>query len=279
MKEVSFSSESLLIRIEEQIAIANQRTKELKDAADEAAHIGKFLEKITSFFNRGWFLHIIALTEKEAPLLEKMRNANHSAIPSLEEIFQAAREWLEELKPYRFPTYLEEACCTANLPLDKDSRHPHYKLKNGFFQLYIDEHKRTMRLSNIEGRICEIPADIEAIITVLKRENQRLFERPFDAKKFLKKIRAHYLSLLKVEKLSDGSSIPIRNISRRLAKNEKEFRSDEFLIDFSRLLEQETIEIDGRKLELQQTKSVDQAMFISTRTAQGYVGSILFKKV
>lgn len=107
MKEVSFSSESLLIRIEEEIAIANQRTKELKAAADEAVHIGKVLEKITSLFNRGWFLHIVALTEKEAPLLEKMRNANHSAIPSLEQIFQAARERLEELKPYRFPTYLE----------------------------------------------------------------------------------------------------------------------------------------------------------------------------
>ena len=92
-----------------------------------------------------------------------------------------------------------------------------------------------MRLSNIEGRICEIPADIEAIIDVLKRENQRLFERSFDAKKFIRKIRTHYLALLKVEKLSDGSSISIRDITRRLAKIEKDFRSDEFLIDLSRL--------------------------------------------
>lgn len=279
MKEASPFPESLLTRIGEQTAIADQKAKELKAAADEAVYIHKVLEKITSFLNQGWLLHVLALIDKEAQLLQKMRADNHPAISSLEEIYQTTKERAEEFKSYRFPAYLEEACCTANLSLDKNSRHPHYKFKNGFFQLDIDEYKKTARLSNTETRLCEIPADIGAIVDVVKREYQRLFERSFDAKKFLKKLRTQYLALLKTEKLADGSSIPIRNITRRLGKNEKGFRTDEFLIDLSRLVEQDAIEIDGRKLELQQTKFAEQGMLLHSASARGYVGFILFKKI
>lgn len=279
MKEFSPSPEFLLTRIEEQTVIADQTAKKQKAVADEASHIYKVLEKITLYLKRGWFLHVLALTDKEAPLLEKMRANNHPAIPSLEEIFQTARERVEELKPHRFPSYLEEACCTANLALDKDSRHPNYKFKNGFFHLHIDEHKKTARLSNTTTTLCEIPADIAAIVDVLKSENQRLFERSFDAKKFLKKIRVQYLALLKIEKLSDGTSIPIRNITRRLGKNEKGFRTDEFLVDLSRLIEQEILEIDGQRFELQQTKFADQGLLLHSKVTQSYVGFVLFKKI
>lgn len=279
MTEASPFPESLLTLAGEQTAIAAQKAKALKAEADEAAHIHKIWEDIISFLSRRWLLHVLALIDKEAPLLKKMRADNHPAIPSLEEIYRITKEQAEEFKSYRFPTYLEEACRAANLSLDKDSRHPHYKFESGFFQLNVDDHKKTARLSNNETRLCEVSADIEAIIEAVQRERKRVFERPFDAKKFLKKLRIQYLAVIKSEKLSDGSSVPIRHITRRLGKNEKGFRTDEFLIDLSRLVERGAIEIDGRQFELQQTKYAEQGMLLHGAAGRGYIGFILFKKV
>lgn len=279
MTEASPLPESLLTLAGEQTAIAAQKAKALKVEADEAAHIHKVWEDITSYLSRGWLLHVLALIDKEAPLLKKMRADNHPAISLLSEIYRTTKEQAEEFKSYRFPAYLEDACRAANLSLDKDSRHPHYKFERGFFQLDVDDHKKTARLSDNETRLCDFPADIKAIIEAVQRERKRVFERPFDAKKFLKKLRSQYLAVLKNEKLSDGSSIPIRHITRRLGKNEKGFRTDEFLIDLSRLVEQGATEIDSRQLELQQTKYTEQGMLLHGAAGQGYIGFILFKKV
>jgi hypothetical protein len=42
--------------------------------------------------------------------------------------------------------------------LDRDSAHPNYKFEKGFFQIRIDEHKKTARLSNYElPKLCELP--------------------------------------------------------------------------------------------------------------------------
>lgn len=279
MTEASPFPESLLTLAGEQTAIAAQKAKALKVNADEAAHIHKVWEDITSYLSRRWLLHLLALIDKEAPLLKKMKADDHPAIPFLEEIYRTTKEQAEELKSYRFPTYLEEACRAANLSLEKDSRHPHYKFEKGFFQLSVDDHKKTARLSDNETRLREFPADIEAIIEAVQRERKRVFERPFDAKKFLKKLRNQYLAVLKDEKLSDGSSILIRRITCRLGKKEKGFRTDEFLIDLSRLVEHRAIEIDGWQFELQQTKNTEQGMLLHGTAGRGYIGFILFKKV
>ncbi len=87
------------------------------------------------------------------------------------------------------------------------------------------------------------------------------------------------MAVIKNEKISDGSSVPIRHITRRLGKNEKGFRTDEFLIDLSRLVEQGATEVDGRQFELQQTKNTEQGMLLHGAAGRGYIGFILFKKV
>ncbi len=189
MTEARPFPESLLTLAGEQTAIAAQKAKALKAEADEAAHIHKIWEDVNSLLSQGWLLHVLALIDKQAPFLKKMRSDNHPAISLLEKIHRTTKEQAEEFKSYRFPAYLEEACRAANLSLDKDSRHPHYKFEKGFFQLEVDDYKKTARLSDNETRLCEFPADIEAIIKAVQRERKRVFERPFDAKKFLKKLR------------------------------------------------------------------------------------------
>jgi hypothetical protein len=255
--------EPLLNIAEEQTAKAAQKAKELQAQAEEAASIQKLWEDIALFMRRGWLLHLLDVIDKRDPLLKKMKADNHPTISFLEEIQQAAKEQATQIKPYRFPAHLEDACRTANLLLDRDSAHPIYKFEKGFFQLRIDDHKKTARLSDYESpKLCDLPADIGAIVEVVQREQKRVFGRKFDAKAFLKKLRKQYLEVLKMEKLSDGSSIPIRHITRRLGKKEKGFRTDEFLIDISRLVEQSLIEIDGKKLEFAQTKDINQGLLL-----------------
>jgi hypothetical protein len=271
--------ESLLNIAEEQTAKADQKAKGLQAQADEAASIQKLCQNVTSYLRRGWTLHLLDAIDKQDSLIKKMKADNHPTISFLEEIYQIAKDQVAQIKPYRFPAELEGGCRAANLPLDRDSAHPNYKFENGFFQIRIDDHKKTARLSDYElPKLCEVPADVGAIIEAVQREQKRVFGRKFDAKVFLKKLRKQYLEVIKKQKLTDGSSIPIRDITRRLGKNEKGFRTDEFLIDLSRLVEQNFTEIEGRKFEFTQTKDTTQGLLLHIENKR-YIGSILFKKV
>ena len=271
--------EPLLNIAEEQTAQAVQKAKELQAQADEAASIQKLWQNVTSYLKRGWILHLLDAIKKQDALVKKMRADNHPTILYLEEIYKISKEQASQIKFYRFPAELEEACRIANLPLDRNSAHPNYKFEKGFFQLHIDDQKKIARLVDYESpKLCDLPADIGAIVEAIQREYKRVFGRKFDAKAFLKKLRKQYTEVLKKDKLSDGSSIPIRHITRRLGKNEKGFRTDEFLIDLSRLVEQNFTEIEGRKFEFTQTKDTTQGLLLHIENKR-YIGSILFKKV
>jgi hypothetical protein len=207
-----------------------------------------------------------------------MKSERHPVIPHIEEASCLAREEAQRIMR-RFPALLEEASRKDSLPLDSDSRHPKYRFERGFFQLEIDETKRMARLSDHEGRLAEIPADVQAIVEIINREHKRIFGRKFNGNKFLKNLRTQYKAVLKKEKKSDGSSVPIRHITRRLGKNKKGFRTDEFLVDLSQLAEKGPLEIDGRRLDLQQTKDTNQGMLLYGAAARGYIGFIVFKEV
>jgi len=271
--------ESLLKTAQEQKVIATQQAEEKQSLADKAKRIQKLWEDITKFVNNGWTLHLLNLIDKEKSLLKEMQGENHPDIEKINEFQKIAKEAASQIKFYLFPRELEEACTLANLPLDRDSPHPNYKFEKGFFQLYIDDHKKTARLSNSEStRLCEIPADIGAIIEVVQREHKRVFDRTFDSKKVLKKLRNHYLAIVKAQKCKDGDSISIRHITSRLGKNEKGFRTDEFLIDLSLLVEKGEVEIDGWKIDFQQSKDTSQGMYLHIEPRR-YIDRVIFKKV
>lgn len=257
---------------------AKAETKRLKAEADEAARTEKVWAEFDQYINKGWSLHILDLLEKEAPRLKKMRADNHPAISFIEESYRIAKEDSDRILR-RFPSLLEQACRTAGLVLDTNSPHPRYGLEDGFFRLEIDEKKRMARLSDHEGRLAEHPADVQAVVDTIQREHKRVIGRAFNGPKFLKSLRTQYKAVLKMTKQTDGSSVPIRHITRRLGKNLKGFRTDEFLVDLSRLAEKGPFEIDGRRLDLQQTKNTSQGMLLHGAAARGYIGFIVFKEV
>ena len=147
------------------------------------------------------------------------------------------------------------------LSLARDSRHPQYNFYEGFLRVEIDERRGQARLSDYEGRLDEFPADVGAVLDVVRREARRLFEREFDGNKFFVKLHHHYAAVIKKENLTEGAPIPIRSITSRLGKNEKGFRTDEFLIDLSRLF------------GMARRKARDTAWTFSRRRTRGWYAS------
>ena len=268
----------LINQISQLHASSKKEVQNLKSELDKASQAEQFFEKYLNYIKRGWVLHIIALLEKEAPRLKELRSDKHPAIPYIEDSFRTAKEESSRLFR-RYPTLLEEATKEAGLKLDSNNPHPKYSLEKGFFRLEIDESKRLAKLSNYEGRLVEIPADIDAVVEAVMKEHKRIFARPYDGAKFLKLLRMQYKAILKKENLKDGESVPIRQVTRRLGKNKKGFRTDEFLIDLSNLAEKGPFEIDNRKLDLQQTKDINQGMLLYGAEKRGYIGFIKFREV
>lgn len=268
----------MIDQVRELHAQAKADAQRLKTEAEAAAQDEKTWANIHNFLDKGWTLHLLALLEKEAPRLKRMRTDNHPAIPTIEDAYRRAKEERNRIFR-RFPSLLEEAFANSGLSIDPTSRHPKYTMENGFFRLEIDEKKGIARLLDHEGRLAETPADIQAIVETVRKERQRIFERKYNAKKFLQSLRTQYKAVIRKEKQPDGSSVPIRHITRRLGKNVKGFRTDEFLVDLSRLAQDGPFEIDGRRLDLQQTKDTNQGMLLHGAAGRGYVGFIVFKEV
>jgi len=271
-------SKELITQIQKLHVSAKQKVQRLNAELEEAIQDKLFWEKYLKYLNEEWPLHMLDLIEKEAFRLKKLRERNHPAIPLIEESFHMAKEDATRIFR-RYPSLLEDACRDAGLCLDSSSRHPRYSMKQGFFNLEIDEGKRIAKISDYEGRLVELPADINAVIERVKQEHDRIFCRKFDGEKFLKQLRNQYKAIIKKDGLTDSESVPIRQITRRMGKNIKGFRSDEFLIDLSRLAEKGPYEIDNKKLDLQQTKDTNQGMLLHGAEKRGYIGYILFKEV
>jgi hypothetical protein len=257
---------------------AVRRSKQLQAEAEEATRIQTVWESLQTYMVKGWPLHVVKLFDHELPLLKKLRTDHHPAIDTLESIYRMARDQAATLKR-RFPANLEGACQASGLSIDRQSKHPRYYFAGGFFKIEVDDQQGVARLSDHEGSLDEVAADVGAIIELVQREQTRVFDRQFDGDKFLSKLRRQYVAVAKKSNQPDGASIPIRHITRRLGKNEKGFRTDEFLVDLSRLVEQGPTEVDGRRLDLQQTKDSSQGMLLIGAAGRGYVGYVIFKEV
>lgn len=270
--------DNILRIIGEQAASELNQVKRIEAQLAEAKKRHECLSDLNSYLKKDWPQHVLFLLKRESHAFKVMEIGNEPLSDTLASIRTAAMEKVSILQR-RFPAFLEEACKTANLPLDSESRDPQYTFEKGFFTLSIDYQKGMARLSDYEGRLNEFPSDISAIVECVRAEYKRTFGKAFDGEKFLEKLRMNYLSIIKKEGLTDGSELPIRKITTRLGKNEKGFRTDEFIVQLSRLIKEGTVEIDNRRVDLQQTKDNQQGIYLPGLTGRGYIGYITFKEV
>ena len=278
MTSTNSFSESIIKVIGEQMAKELRQMNTIEAQLAEARKRYQFLSELSTYLKKDWPQHVLALLNKESQTIKSIDANNQALNDTLASIRNAAMEKSAVLQR-RFPAFLDEACKAANLPVDRESRDPQYTFEKGFFTLFIDYQKGRAKLSDYEGRLYEFPSDIGAVVEYVQGEHKRVFGKPFDGVKFLKKLRNHYLAIIKKEGIADGSELPIRKITARLGKNEKGFRTDEFIVQLSRLITEGPMEIDNRRVDLQQTSDSHQGIYLHGLAGRGYIGYVTFKEV
>ena len=246
----------------------------LKRQVADAEHLQRTAERVHGYVEQKWPAHVVDVLGAEGALLERLLAEQHPAAQLLRQALDSCRE-LARSNQLQFPKLFEEACATR-IVLDRDSRHPKYSLEGGYLHAEIDDGRQVARVADLETELAKLPSDADAVVTVLVREWNRLFGRPFDGAAVLGRVRRHYLAIVAKRKVTDGDSVPIRALTRRMHENEAA-RVDEVLVDLGRLVDRGPHEIDGRRLDLQQTKNTTQGALLPGFTGRGYIGFICFK--
>lgn len=251
---------------------------ELQRQAQHAGDVHAAWAKLEVYLQRHWPLHVLALLERDGGRLQPPVDMQEEWRDQLEAIRRKATEEASAAIS-EFPRAFGEECEKHGMVLDRASRHPKYSFADGFLWVTVDDRARRATLSDHEGKLGTLPADVGAVFEAVEREYKRLFDRPFDPKRFFKSLLNHYQAVVRKEGGEIAAAIPIRHITRRLGKNRKGFRSDEFLADLSRLVEEGLIEAHGWRLELQHTKDTSQGMLLRGVGGSGYIGYIAFKRL
>ena len=171
-----------------------------------------------------------------------------------------------------------EAVRRAGLVIDSSSRHPRYTFRNGFLRLELDEKRLVAKVQSREAEEKEYGLDLELLVRVLQEEISRLFERDFKPEPFLRSLYTAYSAVLRADGLAEGTEVPIRRVTHRLAKNLNRFSGDEFNVDLARAMKSGHTTVDGHKLHLNHTRNIRQGMLPHGLEQGGYVGFISFKR-
>ncbi len=265
----------LLERLESEREKASQKAAELRTALESAMRVEKALADILEALSLNRLFEALFLLDKELST-ERWEPCVKSA-----SIFREIQEQLEESvrKAWLdYPRLLEEEFRRGSLVLDPRSRHPNYKFAAGFMLVKVKKQGKTaVATLTINGRkVSEFPADFETVAQRMRKEEERLFGRPYDGEKLLKTIRSHYLDLVEAQQLPDGSPVEIRGLASSIVKAQKGYKLDEFIVDLSRVAREGPTEIDGRRLELRTTRDDKKGVLLHNLPNFGYVGSLRF---
>lgn len=187
--------------------------------------------------------------------------------------------WEEKVKDIvrRFPALFANACAEKGIPLDWDSRHPKYSIRDGFLQVQVERRELEARVTPRDGRSVILPMEVTQVVEHLLDEEKRLF-RKRAMKPFLRRLFSAYKRVLKKEKRRLGDEVPLRRVVNRVSKNSKRFRYDEFNVDLGRLVSKGETAIEGVRLHLYHTRDGRQGMLLHGCEGNGFVGHICFKE-
>lgn len=257
--------------------------KELQEQIVEAKRLAGLLDDLRTFRSRLLPLHVKALCEKEQDFLKALREKNHPAIPAIDELYREMNAKSADAIR-NIPGNLEKMAKSEGLTLDfSRSGHPRYCFESGgFIEVEVQDKKLEAKIGNREGFFVKISADSAAIIDIVKQEKKRLFERAFIGSRFLADLRSAYALAIKTKKSLDGDPVPLREVfdtMNRKISGRKGYKSDEFLVDLSRLVLEGPGETKGFRFELQQTKDTKEGMLLLGEAGRGMVNLLIFKKV
>lgn len=255
---------------------AGLRSADLRHKLDECKGDQKFLEKVISHRDKGWWLHLKVLYECEVERFKRLRQRGNPSIGPIDELYRHANEQASQM-PTMFPSNIERHAKDQKIAIN--GNHPRYFFgKYKFLEAIIDDEKLNCTVQTREGKLATIPADPNAIIEEVRNQLERLFGRKFDGHSFLADVRRAYLAAIKAQNNArEGDPIPLRKIFSRITTKAKAYKIDEFLVDLSMLVEQGPAATAGYRFELQQTRDTQEGILLLGTAGTGMVNLMIFK--
>lgn len=258
-------------------ALARAETERARTALEAAELAETFWTALVAHLARNEQGSILLHLNRNREYLQVLETDDSQISEQLDHLRNAALATARETAS-KFGRLFPHAARRAGLQIDPSSRHPKYTFRNGFIRLELDEKKLTAKLKSREGEEIEYGLDLELIIAALQDEHSRLFDRDLSPEPFLRSLHKAYTAVLRSDKLSEGTEVPIRRVSNRLGKNLSRFSTDEFNVDLARVVQSGHTSVDGRQLHLNHTRNTRQGMLLHGLEQGGYVGFISFKK-
>lgn len=271
--DIDFATERLS-KFREELA---QRASKLSAEAKLAEEDFQAIDQLVSALKKSQFAKITKLQETMPKIYTRISNLEPALKEFVNQVFLNAKEECQKVVR-SYPALILDACLKEGVPLDQTSTHPKYTFCEGFITLEINERAFEAKAYTREGNLFVKPFDISLVISGLKREIDRIFKHPFNPSQFAKKLYSNYKSIIQKEKKRIGDQIPIRKITTRLGKNQKNFRTDEFIVDLSRLIEGGAPSVYGYEIDLGHTKDTRSGILLHRLESHGYVGFIRFRK-
>lgn len=255
----------------------SERTHELKAAVQATKHFRAVLKEIGDSLSHQRPLHVRSLMDKHDSLVREQCESSPYSLDDWNNL-RGQVEALCKKTLIRYPKLLETACAKVGLTIDSASCHPEYTFEDGFFELKLD--RVGMAALFCYGRLfTRFPGDVQTVVERLQEKRASLFDRPFEGEKFLRQLRTSYANILLPAGRPDGESVPIREIIARMTGKGTEHTLEEFMVDFSRLVNQGPRDIDRRRLELEHTRDPEQGILLHHVDTFGYIGFVRFEEV
>lgn len=268
--------ESVRPAFERQAALARAETERARAALEAANRAESFWTELVGHVVRNELGSVLLHLNRSGEFLQSLRTGDDQTLEQLDQLRNSAAASARGTAS-RFGRLFPASARNAGLRIDPSSRHPKYTFYNGFVRLELDEKKLVAKLQSREGEQVEYGLDLDLIIAALKAEISRIFERDLNPESFLRSLHKAYTAVLRSDKLSDGTEVPIRRVSNRLGKNLSRFSTDEFNVDLARVVQSGHTSVEGRQLHLNHTRNTRQGMLLHGLEQGGYVGFISFK--
>jgi hypothetical protein len=168
-------------------------------------------------------------------------------------------------------TSFPQAVAAVDLGLDPGSKHPTYTLLDGLIEVHFDRPTLSSRISPRDGRSTHLGIDVAEVVAHVGCQAERLTQRPFEPQSFLDRLSAAYRTACGQADVCVGDSVPIKSVLAELAKD-KDFRTDEFNVDLSRLIREQ--HSADRAIKLENCRDPRNGLLLWQLDQQGYYGFI-----
>lgn len=252
------------------VSEAEERVKALKARLKESLGIAELLTSVLESQRSDHPSQALRALRANARVVEAMRSREQSA----GELMRDMESSLAEIVNENFRALLTAfpgAAKAAGLLIDPTSKHPKYSLEAQLLTVEFDKARLEGRVTTPGGRRVATSIDVDIVVKHLLGEKERLLNRPFSPDVY----GAQLLEMFRGAAASADSSgpdgaVPILALLERSGTN-KDFRTDEFLVDLSKFVRSET---SGVRVRLDHTRDSSRGVQLWQLEDRGFYGYI-----